>query len=84
MAWGVFWGAPHAAPEPVKSWYRGIEFSVNCANPFFGTNTEWTWFAFPKRDSGRAPLKGCLKGTMTDAMRACFMAIDENFDRPAA
>jgi hypothetical protein len=62
----------------MKSYYRGVEFSVDCSNQFFSNDAEWTWLFFPRREPAAAPVRGSLKGSITDALRACFMAIDES------
>ena len=63
----------------VKSHYRGVEFTIERTNHLLAGKTEWTWKAFPGTSSGRVDLQGVERGNISDAMKACFTAIDRTF-----
>jgi len=64
--------------ELMRSHYRGVEFSLDPKS-----DREWMWGADPKRE-GTMSLRGDLVGSRTDAMKACFRAIDDILDAPLA
>jgi len=54
----------------MKAHYRGVEYAIH------SVEAEWSWDASPKKETGLPPMHGRLKGTQSDAMRECLVAID--------
>ena len=55
----------------MKAHYRGVEYSIH------SSEAEWSWDALPKKGISLPPMHGTLKGTQSDAMRECLVAIDK-------
>jgi hypothetical protein len=58
----------------MKAHYRGVEYAIH------SNEAEWSWDAHPKQATGLPPMHGMLKGTQSDAMRECLVAIDKALD----
>jgi hypothetical protein len=57
----------------MKSRYRSVEFAVQTLK-----ESEWIWEVYPTgATTPDAPIKGKVRGTVADAIGACFSAIDE-------
>ena len=61
--------------EMMKAHYRGVEYAVHSSD-----DGKWSWDAYPKKSTGLEAMHGALKGSQSDAMRACLVAIDKALD----
>jgi len=60
----------------MKAHYRGVEYAIHSMN-----DAEWSWDASPKKSTAFSPMHGTVKGSQSDAIRVCLVAIDKALER---